>query len=296
MTKKTDLTETPLISIAMAVRNGSDTVGQAIRSLVNQTYSHWELILIDDGSTDGTVEVARQSGDVRVRVIADGRSRGLAARLNEAIDHSHGVYLARLDADDIAYPERLSRQLAFLQANHEVDLVGSAGVVFTSNGEAVGILRVGIEHAEICRCPWSGFPLAHPTWMGRTKWFRHYRYDSRATKAQDMDLLLRAYQRSIFAGLSDILIGYRQDRISIRKSLRTRLHVSRALLRAREHLPTSQLINGLVAQLIKTGGDVASRLLRLDKALISLRGARVTTKAERDAWTAVWSACNAPEA
>ena len=104
------------VSIAMPVRDCASTVGAAIRSIVHQTIDDWDLILIDDGSTDSTLARIRSFSDDRIRVHSDGLSLGLAARLNQAIELAGGDYLARMDGDDIAYPERLERQIAVLKA------------------------------------------------------------------------------------------------------------------------------------------------------------------------------------
>jgi glycosyltransferase involved in cell wall biosynthesis len=112
----------PVITIAMPFYNSAATLELAIRSLLNQSYSDFELLLCDDGSTDHGLEIAHSFDDPRLVCWSDGRRLRLAARLNECIDRARGRYLARMDADDIAYPDRLKRQLAFLETNTEVDL------------------------------------------------------------------------------------------------------------------------------------------------------------------------------
>jgi glycosyltransferase involved in cell wall biosynthesis len=104
----------PLVSVGMPVRNCGKTLRAAIRSILWQTYPRWELLILDDASTDKTVEIARSFDDSRIKVLVDGVRRGLPARLNEAIFQSNGQYLARMDGDDVAYPERLERQIRFL--------------------------------------------------------------------------------------------------------------------------------------------------------------------------------------
>jgi glycosyltransferase involved in cell wall biosynthesis len=90
----------------------------SIRSLLNQSYGDFELLLCDDGSDDQGLAIAHSFNDPRVICWSDGRRLGLAARLNECIDRARGLYLARMDADDIAYPDRLAQQMAFL-VDHE---------------------------------------------------------------------------------------------------------------------------------------------------------------------------------
>lgn len=221
----------PLVSIGMSVRNSESTLKPALRSILQQTYTNWELLLLDDGSRDETVSIARRYEDPRIRLIADGRGLGLAARLNQAVGLARGAYFARMDGDDISYPERLERQVGMLELHREVNLLGCGAIVFDSRGEAVGRLPSRLDHEEICARPWAGFYLAHPTWMGRIEWFRKNPYRKDALRAQDQDLLLRTYRQSRFAALSDVLLGYRQETLSLSRILRGRYHFSRALLR-----------------------------------------------------------------
>jgi len=171
------------------------------------TYNNWELFLIDDGSTDQTLQLARHFEEPRIHTLSDGARRGLAARLNQAIELSRGVYFARMDGDDVAYPKRLERQINYLEAHSEIDLVGTAMMVFAENGEILGKRAGPQTHADICRRPTGAFRMFHPTYMGRLAWFRHYRYDVRLTVSQDQDLLLRAYRTSQFANIPEILLG-----------------------------------------------------------------------------------------
>lgn len=222
----------PVATVVMAMRNAARTLRPCLRSLQRQTCIDWELVLLDDGSQDGSPEIAAAFGDARFRVIADGLHRGLPARLNQGIALARGRYVARMDADDIAYPQRLARQVALLDGDAAVDLVASRAIVFDNNGTATGIFPFpGGDHAAICARPWRGFVLPHPTWMGRTTWFRRFRYCEQAVKAQDQELLLRSYQDSRFAMIDEVLLGYRQDAISIAKSAVGRRIYCAALLR-----------------------------------------------------------------
>src|ERR1700743_863972 len=111
----------PVITIAMPFYNCAATLELAIRSLLNQSFGDFELLLCDDGSDDQGLAIARSFDDPRVICWSDGRRRRLAARLNECIDRARGQFLARMDADDISYPDRLARQLAYMEANPDVD-------------------------------------------------------------------------------------------------------------------------------------------------------------------------------
>jgi glycosyltransferase involved in cell wall biosynthesis len=208
----------PLVSIALPAYNAEATLGDAIASILLQTYQNWELLLIDDGSSDRTVAVARSFDDPRIRLYADGVNKGLPARLNEAIDIAAGKYFARMDNDDICFPERLQRQVEYLEQHDEVDLLATRALTFVTPGRATGLLPFRETHAEICAHPWRGFYMPHPTWMGRLSWFRKHRYRMpEVRRAEDQELLLRSYPKSCFACLPEILLAYRQrTRISLK--------------------------------------------------------------------------------
>jgi glycosyltransferase involved in cell wall biosynthesis len=209
----------PVVSVIMPMRNSASTVGAAVRSVLTQTLRDWELIVIDDGSSDRSSAVVEGFHDERIRLIRESSSGGLAARLNQAVVLAKGEFIARIDSDDICFPERLSRQVVRLREDPELDLVGCGAVVFTSSGELIGEMPVGIDHQDIVAQPFIGFPLPHPTWCGRASWFRNNPYESRLRYAEDQDLLLRSFRHSKFAGLGEILLGYRQDRLALKKLL-----------------------------------------------------------------------------
>ncbi|WP_167632356.1 glycosyltransferase family 2 protein [Mariprofundus ferrooxydans] len=203
--------ESPVISIGMPVFNCRKTLHDAVVSILQQSFANWELLILDDGSTDGTAELARSFNDPRIRVFSDGSNRGLAARLNEAICQSRGEYFARMDGDDIAYPKRLALQLDYLLNHPEVDLVGGWALVFDSSMHARGRRMPPEFHADICAAPWRGFPLIHPTYMARKTWFEHFPYDERMNKAQDQVLLATSCLSSRFANVQEIVLAYRED-------------------------------------------------------------------------------------
>lgn len=274
----------PRLSVGLAMRNSAATIDAAIRSILAQRFEDWELVLLDDGSSDSSVEHARRFDDPRIQVHVDGRQRGLAARMNEAIDLARGALFARMDADDIAYPERFERQVAYLDAHPTVDLLGAGMMIFDDSGAPIGLHPVAQSHAEITRNPWRGFHLPHPTWVGRTHWFRRMRYDARFRKAQDQDLLRRAWRESRFAAIAEPLVGYRQDRLSVRKSWQSRYYVSRSLL-ASESVPSASL--GVLLQLALAGADAVAIGSGLGRRMLRHR-VRPASPKQIARWREVW--------
>jgi peptidoglycan/xylan/chitin deacetylase (PgdA/CDA1 family) len=214
----------PLVSIGMPVLDGGAALHTAVQSLLSQTMTDWELLLMDDGSTDGQVDAIAALGDARIRIFGDGRNKGVAARLNEAIDLARGRYFARMDHDDISHPDRLRAQVATLEADATLDLLACRCIKVGDGDRFTGYMPFAATHADICRHPWLRIPMTHPSWLGRLEWFRRHRYPEPAPYySEDFELLLRACDSSHFAALPQVLLAYRvRTRIEIAKSLRAR--------------------------------------------------------------------------
>jgi hypothetical protein len=282
----------PLISILMPVYNSVPTLPTAVRSMLEQTFSDWELLIIDDGSTDGTAALAREIGDRRIQVITDGTgNHGLAARLNQGTDLARGRFIARMDGDDISYPERLQRQFEFLEAHPEVDLVGCGMVIFRGEGELIGLQLARRTHAEICGSPLQSCLLPHATWMGRTEWFRANRYDASRMRAEDRELLLRTRFSSRFAGIPEPMYGYRVNKISIRKNSVARFTYLNALLSdgIRRHQWIRCMVAG-AAESAKFLLDTFALLTHTDKVLLAHRARATQDTRTINRWKSVWSA------
>lgn len=265
----------PLVTISLPVYNGASTLQLAVQSIIKQSFQNWELIILDDASTDRSLEVMRSFDDPRIRLVEGEANTGLSARLNMAVDMANGQYFARMDQDDISLPMRMEKQLAYLQAHPQIDLVASSYAVFNDDREWLGKLPVQNQHQEICRRPWNGFYMPHPTWMGRLEWFRRYRYESYADGAEDQNLLLRSYGSSRFACLDEVLLAYRQNDRPLKKILRARVKFVKAAfasfpLRHGHRIP----LMVLAAQLAKGCGDIANTFLHtssLQRQLLPLQ-------------------------
>lgn len=127
----------PRVSVIMPAYNGAKTIAESINSVISQTYSDWELIICDDGSTDNTYEIAASYAEKYPDVILlrNERNLGEGATRNHCISHARGEYIAFLDCDDISLPERFREQVDFLDENPEYALVGTLGVYFDDQGE-----------------------------------------------------------------------------------------------------------------------------------------------------------------
>jgi glycosyltransferase involved in cell wall biosynthesis len=282
-------TVAPLVSIGMPAFNCGETLAVAIRSILNQTYKNWELLVMEDGSSDRTLEVARSFSDPRISVLSDYSHKGLVPRLNQAVTTSHGEYFARMDADDVAYPKRLERQVEYLQQHPEVDLLGCPMLMFKDDGITIGCRPTPETHEEICRQPSSGFRIAHATLMGRTSWFRAHPYDPHNPRAEDQVLLLRNYATSHFACLPEILYGCREDRLRLRKILVGRYGFVKGAVT--EFLSRRKYITAggaVLKQLGKAHVDVFAVLTGLNYRVLAHR-ARPLQPEQLQRWAEVWS-------
>lgn len=215
----------PHVTVALPIFNAGKHLRLAVLSIVNQTFADWELLLIDDGSTDDALQSIENIRDHRIRVFRDGMNKGLPARLNEAIDLARGQYLARMDQDDVSYPQRLARQVEMLRKDPQLDLVATRAVTIDESNGVSGVFPHALTHHEICAVPWRGFYFPHPTWMGKTSWFRKHRYTVPwPFFCEDQELLLRSYPTSLFCTVNEILFAYRiRSTVKFSKLAKTRL-------------------------------------------------------------------------
>jgi glycosyltransferase involved in cell wall biosynthesis len=283
----------PVISIAMPFYNSAATLELSIRSLLNQSFDDFELLLCDDGSSDQGLTIARSFTDPRVICWSDGRRRRLAARLNECIDRARGRYVARMDADDIAFSERLAKQVTFLRANPEIDLCGAGAIVFGSQGRPLWRYSPPLEHSSITRAAFRGFPLWHPLWMGRRDWFRQWRYDQNSWLAQDQELLLRSYRKSKFANLPQALLGYRKERVSLRKLFRYKvLHVQHVRRQPGAVAGWQQTLQLLMIAGIRFAANCTSLVPGIEHHLVH-QSAKALTEEELAEWSHLWNLLSA---
>jgi glycosyltransferase involved in cell wall biosynthesis len=280
----------PLVSIALAGFNAERTLALTIQSILSQSYSDWELIVNDDGSTDETLAVARRFTDPRVRIISDGLHKGQTARLNEMIALSRGKYYARMDADDIAYSQRLERQVLFLETHPDVDLVGSWMLVFGKDGVPLG-KRVG-TFAASSHSILRSVPLGHPTFMGKVSWFEANPYAQYATFSQDQQLLIRAMKSSRFDVVPEILLGYREEALTVHKQIRYRWSYIQEMTMLAQDIGRWRAAALIGVQTAKLALDVFAIGTRTDHKLLGHR-AQPITKQERAAWSAIWDQLNA---
>ncbi len=196
----------PAVSVLMSVRNGAPWVREAVESALGQTASDLELIVIDDGSTDGTPTLLAAVTDSRLRVERQPPA-GLTRSLNRAIRLARSPLLARLDADDVALPQRLARQRRFLDAHPDVGLLGSGAREVDALGRDVAIVTPPADDAAIRRALIRRNPFVHSSVLMRKSVVEQVGgYDHDLAVAQDYDLWMRISRVTRLANLPEALV------------------------------------------------------------------------------------------
>ena len=209
----------PAVSVILPAYNCEKFIGKAIESVLQQTFTDFELIIINDGSTDTTESVIHEFNDQRITYLKNSKNQGLIYTLNKAIAHANGNYIARMDADDICLAGRLAKQKTFLDQNEDIAAVASTIEFINEQGEKTGIWeldRQTITPAQIRRAILKQNCIAHPTVMIRSETLKQLKYKEYQKNIEDYDLWLRLLNRGCkIAKLDNPLLLYRRHDDSV---------------------------------------------------------------------------------
>jgi glycosyltransferase involved in cell wall biosynthesis len=199
----------------MSVYNGERFLNNAIDSILNQTFSDFEFIIIDDASTDRTAEILKTYSDPRIRIMKNNQNQGLTKSMNKELTLARGIYIARMDADDISLPNRLATQLRFLDNNPEFALIGSSAYLIDENNITIGTQR------EICNITFSDLlsqnHFIHGSIMMRKSVLDNVGgYNERLPYAQDYDLWLRISKKHKVGNMLQRLYRLRRHKAAIK--------------------------------------------------------------------------------
>ncbi|RDC56223.1 glycosyltransferase [Pedobacter chinensis] len=200
----------PLVSVIMPAYNAEKHIAEAIQSILNQTYQNWELLILDDGSTDQTLTIARKFANKKISVFAEG-NKGQSAQLNKGIYLAKGKYIAIAHADDINHKERLQLQSEFLEKHSEIGICGSAIEAFSINSNLKKIITYP-SNADICYSSlYYSNPLAHPTVILRKQILVDFnqKYNESLVAAEDYELWIRLSKFTKISNLDKVLVHYR---------------------------------------------------------------------------------------
>jgi len=272
----------PRITIGIPIYNAEKTLPDALRSVFAQTFQDWELILIDDGSTDRSMPIAKSINDLRVQVVSDGKNKGLATRLNEIVSLAKGDYVARMDADDLMHPERIALQVEHLDAHPAVDVVDT-GMLALDNEDnpttARGMCAVDPRPEKAL----ERAVLSHATVVGRTQWFKENHYDPSFLRAQDYELWVRTVQYSTFSRIVKPLYLCREASVPpfeyLRKYARSCDAVRRIVRKYGPEMVGSRRTAVLIVRsYLKLLVYYCGTLLGKQQAIIDARGRKLTAE------------------
>lgn len=251
----------PTVSVIMSVYNGETYLKDAVDSVLGQTYGDLEFIVINDGSEDKTADILASYGDCRMHVVHQ-ENRGLTKALNVALKHARGRYVARQDADDISAPDRLGKQVSFMESRQDVALAGSWALLIDEEGDVIGRLRYVTEPADICERIVNENPYAHGSIIARREALDEVGgYREKFRYAQDYDLLLRMSERRKIANIPEELyyLRHRADRVSIEKQGEQMAfaELARELAKKRRKGQADELEKGIAIEtLMKSGHEI----------------------------------------
>jgi len=211
------------ITIAIPFFNAEAYLADAIRSVFAQSHEHWELILINDGSTDNSLKIAKSITDPRVRVISDGQNMKLAARLNQIINLANYDYIARMDADDLMSPERLAIQIEALSSQPDIDLISCGLFSIKNNSTLIGIRGEEYNNYTFDDLIWKRKKFVHAALLARKSWFKRNPYNQKIPLIEDTELWLRAAKKNDFKAISlasPLYIYREEDNITTQKLLK----------------------------------------------------------------------------
>jgi glycosyltransferase involved in cell wall biosynthesis len=202
----------PRISVILPVYNGQDYLAQAIDSVLSQSFSDFELIIINDGSTDGSVAIIEKLTDPRIRLFQQS-NMGLAATLNRAISLAKGKYIARQDQDDVCFQSRFEEQINFLDANPDVGMVGTCAEIWVDNERTNRYLRHPVDDASLKFGLLFDNHFVHSSVMIRRSVFEKvggYSEDKSRQPPEDYELWSRVMKSYKLANLPEVLMAYRE--------------------------------------------------------------------------------------
>lgn len=269
MTKKSS----PAISIILPAYNAMSFVEQSIKSVLNQSFEDFEFIIINDGSTDATPDILNRITDKRVRVVHQ-NNHGITFSLNRGLKLAHGNYIARMDADDIATPDRLVKQFDLLESNPEVGIIGSSANVIDDKDNDWGLQIVAQDDIEIRWVSLLKCPFIHPSVMFRKSILDQYQLDyGNLPYAQDYGLWVKILQYSKGKNFKEPLLSYRVHKTNVSKLHReTQFQIHQSISREQIHceLPDMIISDDEISQLVRLS-------LASSKEVSSMRNERIST-------------------
>jgi len=270
------------VTVQIPVYNGEKYLKECLESILNQTFTDFECLIIDDGSTDGSAAVIESFADPRIRFVRNERNMGISHTRNRGFDLARGTYIALMDCDDTCPPERLARQVAFMDAHPEVGICGSWVQEMYPDGAIIKeqLRKYPADDASIRRMLMQDCPLWNPSLMLRKSMIEQHRlyYNPDFKLGEDFDLVVRAAGVTQLANIPEALLYYRRHENQI-STLRVfeahrnaNLHRMNLIVKeVRNYLPdaTLDVLEGTNVNSLTAAGYF-EKMLRVDQLLIRL--------------------------
>lgn len=247
-----------LVSVIMPVYNAEAFLREAIQSILSQTHQNLELLVIDDASTDKSLAIAESFNDTRIRIHRKSVNTGYTESLNSCLTKAKGKYVARMDADDISYPERLERQVAFMEANSAVAVCGTWFVL----SDSMIPIQHPLGHEAIKVSLLEFTPIGHPTAMIRTSFLRDHglKYNPEFEPAEDADLWQRISECGKLANIDDVLLMYRVHESQVSNSHEKRQRIAAEEVSKRHLSKVAKDISPLITKRAISAEEVSTAM------------------------------------
>lgn len=265
------MSKNPLVTIGMPMYNSEKFITQAIISTLQQTFTDFELIITDDGSTDRSIELVKSFEDPRIKLLSDGTNKGISYRLNQQVDMATGKYYLRMDSDDIMFPNRIEEQVKYLEAHPELDVVGTSAVIIDNENKIIGYRETSVPKDEKEAIKVNVF--IHPTVCGKLSWFKNLPYNGKFNGSEDFDVWLRGYPYSKYFVSKEPLLFYRDPLEFKIKTYVDRLKKQRLMLNNAAYLKERFLVKNKMLLSLFFKGFIAQFLHKVgkDQILIARR-------------------------
>jgi glycosyltransferase involved in cell wall biosynthesis len=256
-----------LVSVGIPIYNAGQYLKLAIDSVLQQSYENFELLLVNDGSTDNSLEIIRSYTDPRIKVVNDGSNKGLIFRLNEMVQLSKGQYFARMDADDLMLPNRLEKQVQLITTHPEIDVLFSDAVSIDKDNNILGYKKSQKikDKKEILK----GITPIHPTILAKRDVLVKNPYNDGFVQMEDMELWYRIIEQYHFHNINEPLLFYREN--SSQNSLKHLKMVKGKVKFAKQYLPFRNRISETLKTYIKYMVYAMLEILKKEDVLLNKR-------------------------
>ena len=271
------MTNTPLLSVLMPVFNSERFVAEAIESILNQSFKDFEFLILDDASTDKSIEIVKdfEKKDPRIKVFQNEKNLGVVESRNKLINLSKGKYIAWLDSDDIALENRFEEEIRFLEEHPEIGMVGADAIIIDENGRKTGEWLFETEPQKLKIALFFHSPFLSSSVMIRRSCLPIELYDPKFPVAEDFDLYSKISEHFDVANISEFLVKYRINSKGLSKSNTEKMeHLSVQVIKEHAERLGIKLEENVIKDLRKAkkaSKIVFEEITEIEKSLILLK-------------------------